>query len=201
MNYHKAFVFIAAAAIGLQGCANMSKEQQALWGAAAGCTVGALIGGLAGGGKGAAIGCGAGGVVAGAATYAFASDPFTQSTVQSGQAWQQEMGSEYKVVKANQVVDNSGQKRDQVEEMHIVVPKEKMEQKQHLSSNAQKMLTKTVNEAKQAGGGVMVLCPGSAPPAVVGELMKTGATVAQDQSVAGGYVMKVSRSSKNGVNT
>jgi hypothetical protein len=126
------------------------------------------------------------------ANYMLAHDRFTQTAADAGKVWQDEMSATPAVEKATKVGDR-GEQRDQWDEMKIVVPGSKMAAGAHLAPNAEKMLRKTVSEAQSAGGGVVVMCPDSAPPAMVGELMKTGATVMQDQSAGNDYVMKISR--------
>jgi uncharacterized protein YcfJ len=56
----KIIITATVLAISLNGCANMTKEQQAMMGAGAGALFGGGIGGALGGGKGAAIGAASG---------------------------------------------------------------------------------------------------------------------------------------------
>jgi hypothetical protein len=191
----KILIAATVTTLALNGCANtnLSREAQAGLGALAGAALGAGIGGAIGGGKGAAIGAGAGALLGGVATYALASDPYTQSVNQQGAAWQQETGAKPEIIKASQVVEN-GKTVQRIESQKMVVADEQMVYKKRLSPKVKKQLITAKQESLKVGGNVHVICPASATQKVMKEINMTGVTYSQDNTLYKGYVVVLSRS-------
>lgn len=193
----KILILATAATLSLNGCANMSKEQQAALGALGGAALGGAVGGALGGGKGAAIGAGAGALLGGIAAYSLASDPFTQNANQQANTWQNEVGAKTELVSAPQVVEN-GQTVQRIDTQKMVVPSDKMVVGNHLSPKVRAQLVESKKATDSLGGNVQVVCPATASKAVLHEIQQTGVAYTQDQSLNQGYEVLVSRN-KNGI--
>lgn len=178
----------------LGGCAgNMPREQQAMMGSSLGALAGAGIGAAVGGRQGAAIGAGIGGLAGGLAAYAWANDAYTQSAYRQSEAWRRQTGVQPEPVKITEVNEN-GQTKQQLDVQKIVIPSDKMIVNNRLSAIVKQRLTFAQNESEKNNGLVQVLFPADTPPQVVQELLSTGISVAQDDSLTGSFVLLLARS-------
>ncbi|AEJ03243.1 17 kDa surface antigen [Nitrosomonas sp. Is79A3] len=177
----------------LSGCANMTKEQQAMMGSSLGALAGAGIGAAIGGGQGAAIGAGLGALAGGAAAYAFASDPFTQSVNQQSETWKKQTGVQPEAVKVSEVVEN-GEQKQQIDVQKMALSSDTMVVNNRLSPMVKQQLTIAKQESEKNNGMVQVLFPPNTPPLVVQDILSTGVSIAQDDTLKDGYVILLARS-------
>ncbi|UJP05543.1 MAG: glycine zipper domain-containing protein [Nitrosomonas sp.] len=180
----KRFVIsITLAAFMLGGCAgNMTREQQTMMGSGLGALAGAGIGAAVGGKRGAAIGAGIGGLAGGMAAYAWANDGFTQSVNRQSDIWRNQTGVQPEPVKVTEVNEN-GETKQQLDVQKIVIPGDKMIVNNRLSPAIKKRLAVAQNEAEKNDGLVQILFPADTPPQIVQEILSTGVSVAQDDSL------------------
>ncbi len=169
----------------LSGCANMTKEQQAM--------MGSSLGALAGAGIGAAIGAGLGALAGGAAAYAFANDPFTQSVNQQSETWKKQTGVQPEAVKVSEVVEN-GEQKQQIDVQKMALSSDKMIVNNRLSPMVKQQLTIAKQESEKNNGLVQVLFPPNTPSLVVQDILSTGVSIAQDDTLKDGYVILLARS-------
>lgn len=188
----KILIVATITSLTISGCANMTKEQKAALGALSGAALGAGVGQIVGGGQGAAIGAGVGGLLGGVVTYAFASDPYTQSVSQQATTWQQEVGAKPEIIKASQVVEN-GQTVQKIESQKMVVSDAQMVSGKHLSSKVKKQLMIAKQESLKVGGNVHVICPANASNTVINEISNTGVAYTKDNTLNTGYVVVMSK--------
>lgn len=177
----------------LSGCANMSKEQQALMGSSLGALAGAGIGAAIGGGQGAAIGAGMGALAGGMAAYAFASDPYTQSVNQQSESWKKQTGVQPEAVKVSQVQEN-GETKQQIDVQQMALSSDKMVVNNRLSPTVKQQLTIAKQEADKNKGLVEVRFPPNTPASVITDIISTGVGVVQDDTLKEGYVILLGRS-------
>ncbi len=193
MYKNKLIVTTIVASIGLSGCANMSKEQQAGLGAGLGALAGAGLGALIGGEQGAAIGAAAGLVAGGAVAYALASDPYTQSAAQQAESWRKEIGSEPEVVKVSNVTEN-GQSRQQIDRQEMLLSDTLVVSNNRLSPKILSQLVSAHKSALKTGGYVHVYCPANAPASVISDIDSTGVNYSKDNTIKSGYKLVLTRS-------
>lgn len=177
----------------LSGCANMTKEQQALLGSSLGALAGTGIGYAVGGGEGAAIGAGIGALAGGLAAYAFASDPFTQSVNRQSETWKQKTGVQAEPVKVSKVQEN-GETKQQIDVQKMALSSDKMIVNNRLSPIVKQQLTIAKVESEKNNGMVQVFFPPNTPAKVIQDLVSTGVMVSQDNSLKDGYVIMLARS-------
>ena len=189
----KLIAVIAMMAIVLSGCANMTKEQQTATGVGGGALVGALIGAAIGGKEGAAIGAGVGALAGGIAAHALASDPFTQSANQQAETWKNQTGAQPEAVKVSDVIEN-GESKQQIDVQRMALSSSRVVTNNHLSTNIKQQLTVARNEAVKTGGLVHVAYPADVPITVLKDILSTGVSVEQDNSLVDGYVVYLARS-------
>lgn len=182
--------------LGTSGCANMTKEQQALLGSSLGALAGAGIGYAIGGGQGAAIGAGIGGLAGGVAAYSFASDPYTQSVSRQSETWKQQTGAQVEPVKVSQVQEN-GETKQQIDVQKMALSSDKMIVNNHLSPVVKQQLRVAKEESQKNNGMVQVFFPPNTPASVIQDLISTGVMVSQDDSLKDGYVILLARSIKD----
>lgn len=187
----------------LGGCANMSgmtREQQTMMGTSLGALAGAGIGAAVGGGQGAAIGAGIGGLAGGMAAYAWANDPYTQSVYRQSEAWRNQPGVQTEPVKTTQVNEN-GQTKQQLDVQKIVIPSDRMIVNNRLSATVKQRLQTAQTEAERNNNLVQVLFPANTPPQIVQEILSTGVSVAQDDTLRGNFILLLARSRNDLSNT
>lgn len=184
---------ITVIAMTTSGCANMSKEQQAAFGTGLGALAGAGLGAAIGGKQGAAIGAGVGALAGGLAAYALASDPFTQSVTQQSETWKNQTGAQPEAVKVSEVKEN-GETKQQIDVQKMALPSNKIVVNNRLSPMIKQQLAVAKNESVKTNGLVQVLFPADAPPLVVQDILSTGVSVAQDDSLQDDYVILLARS-------
>ena len=177
----------------LSGCANMTKEQQAMLGTSLGAALGTGIGYAVGGSQGAAIGAGIGALTGGLAAYAFASDPYTQSVNQQSETWKQQTGAQVAPVKVSQVQED-GQTKQQIDVQKMALSSDKMVVNGELLPMVKQQLIVAKKESDKNNGLVQVLFPPNAPASVIKDLVSTGVSISQDDSLVDGYVIVLARS-------
>lgn len=189
----KLILAMTVTAMATSGCANMSKEQQAAFGTGLGALAGAGLGAAIGGKQGAAIGAGVGALAGGLAAYALASDPFTQSVTQQSETWKNQTGAQPEAVKVSEVKEN-GESKQQIDVQKMTLPSNKIIVDNRLSSMVKQQLAIAKQEAEKNEGLVEVRFPANAPPRVVQDILSTGVSVAQDDSLQDDYVILLARS-------
>lgn len=179
--------------LSITGCANMNAQQQqgTLVGAGSGAALGALIGGLTGNWQGALIGLASGALLGGLAGYALAPDPLTQSTAQTANEWQQTMAAQQET-KATPVTLSTGETVNQIDQMKLSVPTDKMVTNGALSPNGEIAISKMIAKTRTNGGTVHISYPRNAPKAVVQKLLDTGVSVQKDDAIQD-YVFVITR--------
>ena len=180
-------------AMATSGCANMSKEQQAAFGTGLGALAGAGLGAAIGGKQGAAIGAGVGALAGGLAAYALASDPFTQSVNQQSETWKNQTGTQPEAVKVSEVKED-GEIKQQIDVQKMALPSNKMVVNNRLSPMVKQQLAIAKQEAEKNEGLVEVRFPLNTPPLVVQDILSTGVSIAQDDTLKDGYVILLARS-------
>ncbi len=193
MIIRKLILAMTLIAMTTSGCAIMSKEQQAAFGTGLGALASAGLGAAIGGKQGAAIGAGVDALAGGLAAYALASDPFTQSVTQQSETWKNQTGAQPEAVKVSEVKEN-GEIKQQIDVQKMALPSNKIVVNNRLSPMVKQQLTIAKQESEKNNGLVQVLFPPNTPPPVVQDILSTGVSIAQDDTLKYGYVILLARS-------